>query len=579
MNKSSFFISILLYVVLLNYKVTIAQAPVLDDFGRETGLYNINPNPNEEPWIVGGNLDSVECELENQHTVPELIIEDKYKSRKLPSEVDNSKEPEFPPILNQVGGSCAQASGISYIFTWEMNVLNNIKATADNQFAYGYTYNFLNFASPTIGSRIQDGWDIAALTGVPTVKDFNNQLDGGLKGTYWMDGYDKYHRANKNRVKDHFIINITVDSGLTKLKQWFYDHGRGDRKGGIVGFASNTRYKIETISSGPHAGKKICIDFGSISSGHAQTLAGYSEDIEFDINNDGKITNNIDINNDKVVDVKDRETGAVLLVNSVGTNWNDSGKVWVPYSVMARQFDEGIVRGINVANHTPKLECKIKVSHNQRRWFKFLTGYHNDITKKTPEQTKDYWLAFGMRSGNVNMGGDGGSEIIEIGLDISDFYDAIHGDKAKIFLIAESTKGIGKLINFSVIDYTTPVPVEYKCSVENKPLSDKKTMFSVIIDMQPTAITNKASKFDYKDVTFFNNSLSLTVPETIGKKSVTLQLYDMLGRLVSSPYNEIYESGNHHINLQNLWKNLAAGAYILRVDIDGVSKTAGIILH
>ena len=38
----------------------------------------------------------------------------------LPLSVDNSLLPYFPPLINQVGGSCAQASYIGYMYTYEM---------------------------------------------------------------------------------------------------------------------------------------------------------------------------------------------------------------------------------------------------------------------------------------------------------------------------------------------------------------------------------------------------------------------------------------------------------------------------
>ena len=41
----------------------------------------------------------------------------------LPAWVDNSTSKYFPAVFNQIGGSCAQSSGIRYMFTYEMNRL------------------------------------------------------------------------------------------------------------------------------------------------------------------------------------------------------------------------------------------------------------------------------------------------------------------------------------------------------------------------------------------------------------------------------------------------------------------------
>ncbi|MFA6352439.1 MAG: hypothetical protein WCW86_08965, partial [Bacteroidales bacterium] len=39
----------------------------------------------------------------------------------LPHKVDNSTLPFFPPVFNQFGYSCNQASSVGYVFTYEIN--------------------------------------------------------------------------------------------------------------------------------------------------------------------------------------------------------------------------------------------------------------------------------------------------------------------------------------------------------------------------------------------------------------------------------------------------------------------------
>ncbi len=64
----------------------------------------------------------------------------------LPVSVDNSTSTAFPPIIDQTGGSCAQASGIGYMFTYEVNTLlhRNAYASDANTFSYLFTWNFVN---------------------------------------------------------------------------------------------------------------------------------------------------------------------------------------------------------------------------------------------------------------------------------------------------------------------------------------------------------------------------------------------------------------------------------------------------
>ena len=64
----------------------------------------------------------------------------------LPTSVDNSKTKYFPPILSQRGGSCAQASAIGYMLTYELNRLldRDASASAENRMDYLFSWNMLN---------------------------------------------------------------------------------------------------------------------------------------------------------------------------------------------------------------------------------------------------------------------------------------------------------------------------------------------------------------------------------------------------------------------------------------------------
>ena len=91
----------------------------------------------------------------------------------LPSFVDNSKLTYFPPIIDQKGGSCAQASGIGYMFTYEINCLldRNASASTANQFAYLFTWNMVNDGDDT-GGFVDEGLMIALNFGVMCESDY-----------------------------------------------------------------------------------------------------------------------------------------------------------------------------------------------------------------------------------------------------------------------------------------------------------------------------------------------------------------------------------------------------------------------
>ena len=90
-------------------------------FFSKAELINANPDPNGEPWYVG-ELSPITPELQAKwDAIPEL--KNVVISEGLPLEKDNSKERCFRQVFNQRGGSCAQASGVGYTFTYEMNAL------------------------------------------------------------------------------------------------------------------------------------------------------------------------------------------------------------------------------------------------------------------------------------------------------------------------------------------------------------------------------------------------------------------------------------------------------------------------
>ena len=88
-------------------------------------VYNLNPDPNGEPWWSGGvpHTDS----LIRLH-INEIPFLEQKSFIDPPAVIDNSKKIFMRPIFTQEHYSCAQASGVGYIFTYEINWLNNTPA-------------------------------------------------------------------------------------------------------------------------------------------------------------------------------------------------------------------------------------------------------------------------------------------------------------------------------------------------------------------------------------------------------------------------------------------------------------------
>lgn len=404
------FVYVLIFVTLFTNQIH-GQRPILDEFGNETGLINHNPDPDGEPWISGG-LKPLTPEQEIRASrIKELEVSEEILRRHLPSELILTDDSEFAPIFNQAGGSCAQASGVSYLYSYQMNVLEGVSATSDNTRAYGFTHNYLNGGKNASGSWYWDGWNILEKTGCPTKKTFHGALNGGLSGTRYMDGYDKWHKANDNRVTKQFKISIKSMADIDKMKNWFYDQNGANpnQKGGCLVFAakSGSAKKNSTVQAGPHAGEPLCTQMTAQDMDHAMTFAGYCD-----------------------------EAKAVLLVNSWGSGWENKGTLWVSYnSLINGALYKNEVQGVIVGSHVPKLECKVKISHSSRKDLTITTGFSNDINATTFAKGNEgtYGKAFKKSGGTHPLGGKGGSEEIEIGLDISEFADRFaDGSKKKI---------------------------------------------------------------------------------------------------------------------------------------------------
>ena len=166
-----------------------------------------------------------------------------------PSSVDNSLLKYFPPVIDQIGGSCAQASYIGYMFTYEMNrLLDRDGSTPDHQFSYLYSWNFINGGIDE-GSIGEDGLKIGFEGGIATEADFPSQYTSSQ--FKWASGYDTYLRAIHHRVKKITHFEVLDRQGVDAVRNYLWNRGEPGKSGGVVTFSSRAEAPVITLNTEP----------------------------------------------------------------------------------------------------------------------------------------------------------------------------------------------------------------------------------------------------------------------------------------------------------------------------------------
>ncbi len=202
-----------------------------------------------------------------------------------------------------------------------------------------------------------------------------------------------------------------------------------------------------TIPEGQYgAGKDLWTRWGPSGYGHGITCVGYDDQIGYDVNGDGKITNDLDLNGDGRVTLADWEKGAYIVVNSWGPKWSGDGKIYLLYSAM---IDPTWKRGnylgrAEVKRYIPRHTVRVKMSCSDRTNLRMRLGVSGTDTATSPEhelapEAFNGWPLFGRaNAGHVPLAGPGEEGPIEVGIDISELVEKLisnHGKKqGKVFI-------------------------------------------------------------------------------------------------------------------------------------------------
>jgi len=450
-------------------------------------------------------------EQQKLQMLPELKLPAQFKNTEIPYAVDNSTQSYMRDIFNQSGLDCGQAAAVAIGFTYEINRLRDI---ASDQLSTTYpsyfTWNWENGGNGWYGVSYYHSMEVLRMVGTPNLDVYEENVNGGDDARF-MSGYDKYLHAMTNRIQGAYSIDVSDEEGLENFKHWLDHHHEGSDVGGVAFFYSQYQSPSNTLpAESQHAGEKVITSWGS-SPNHGMAIVGYNDSIKYDYNGDGQYTNNIDINGDGIVNMKDWEIGAVLMNNTYHSypeyGWGNEGYAWMMYRTLALdQYNGGIWNStVNVLkvkeNYAPQLTMKVQMEHMKRERVKMNVGMTTDLGSNEPMYLLDFPI-FDFQGDDQRMQGGHteGQEFIEFGYDLTPFLNYLEsGQTAKfIFQLEEDDPdgtGTGEFISMSLIDYTGATPIETDCGQNNVPLVDNgmlKIPVTASINFDPPEITTES---------------------------------------------------------------------------------------
>ena len=460
-------------------------------------IRNINPDPFGEPWLAGGYPDSQEINQMSQNEIDTILS--RINSRDIRENIDHSFSFFMRPVFNQDGGSCGSASRISYMFAYEINNYRNVSGNLpENIYPSHFTWLLTNQNS----SKDQ----IAMANGIPNSVDYGGDTYSTIYGGNiywptidesdygWMNGYSLWYNAMQNRLQNNLHITLDNPDNLLVLKSWMDDH-HGDQdfnEGGVAGAGcAITGATYAQIPSGEYEeGKYIVREWGPTVD-HGTTWSGYDDNIGFDVNEDGQITNNLDINGDNVIDMADWERGALIMLNSWGSDWRNSGTVYVPYRLLLINNMSAEFYYIK-KDIAPKQVLKVNMVYDKRRRIKLSVGVSSDPNATEPDAivTCHHFNYAGLKDvAMLGVWADNTEhfENMDLGYDLSDLFFGIDTTQPYRYFIGiettGNTGGYGIVNSVSVMDYVQdPLGLEYPSAYEDVVITDGDAIY-IPIDM------------------------------------------------------------------------------------------------
>lgn len=364
----------------------------------------------------------------------------------LPASVDNSLNKWFPPVINQVGGSCAQASYIGYMFTYEVNrMLDRDGSLPQNRFSYLYTWNFINGGEDQ-GSFGLDGIQLALTNGIMPEHLFPSQT--GVWAYRWASGFENYLEAIKYRAQRIETVDVTSPDGIENAKAYL-------ASGGLMTFSGySSGWTIRRVD----AEYKSIITSLPSSGSHAMTIVGYDDTVEVTLE-DGTAA-----------------TGAFIVCNTWGTGWGDNGRVYYPYHFFLSDRAGSVLSHdmvkVEVEVKDPSVVFRVGVECDSRNDLAFKMGVADGPAKNAPLHDYSAGIAH-YAGGDYPMQGNGQSSTIEFAFDFSAALDRVEEmAEPKFFLTVQRNRRgdkaatLCRLTRLDIYDYRSSPPTVYSFPVE-----------------------------------------------------------------------------------------------------------------
>lgn len=454
--------------------------------------------------------------------------------------IDNSQSKYFPPVFNQVGGSCAYASGIGYIYNYEYNMRYDLDGKKpENILNYLQIYAHLN-GGKDVGGQVYTGWNFVKANGVPSIK--YGKTRSILE---WKSGYEYYHEGMERGIVDYSVFYSDKAGEIEKMKQYLIDKGNGSKHGGLIQFSAWAHpLEPDLYREESKAGYDAMIHHFGNDGMHSMTIVGFDDEVGYDYDGNGLI--------------EGEEMGSFICCNTWGEDWGyysgcktNKGRFYAPYyafttlkqsrkNVAYTKYNMGGGTGNGdkscLITDAQKVACnlvaKIKMSHTSRNDIEFELGVANTKGATRPEHVINSKFMNHQGGDNTMTAAYGAHpEIIEFGINISEFRKYLNKGNATFFLQVKNKRvgevGKGKLLSCSIVDYAQNSSTEYFSNITNPIFAESKITSAVVNVGYPaieegidTSVRTAIDVSSKKIALFFNSSVDTPVKIDILKNGV-----------------------------------------------------------